>query len=185
MLSHISSLTDRKVIWVLGAKCGEGKSWFQEYVQSLYGYKRVVAGMNIKVKTASLAHALQKRPLATTDIFMFNIGKSKTKYEKVNYELLEHIKDGRVFASKYNSQELKFKTPNTVVVFSNNAPDVKELARDRWNIFSIESDELVERHISESYPPVVLSSNKDKRNGLNKKKKACNSNNDTDSDCCN
>ena len=72
--------------------------------------------MNIKVNTASLSHALQKRPLSTTDIFMFNIGKSRNKYEEVNYELLEQIKDGRVFASKYNSQELKFKTPNTAVV---------------------------------------------------------------------
>jgi hypothetical protein len=182
LLRHIGNPSDRKIIWVQGAKCGEGKTFFQEYVESLLGIKRVVAGMNIKVNTASLCHALQKRPLSTTDIFMFNIGKSRNKYEEVNYELLEQIKDGRVFASKYNSQELKFKTPNTVVVFSNNAPDVKELARDRWNIFSIESDELVDRYISESYPLVVLSSNKDKRNRLNKKKKACNSDNDTDSE---
>ena len=174
LLSHITNLTDRKVIWVIGAKCGEGKSWFQDYVESLYGFNRVVAGMNIKVNTASLCHALQKRPLATTDIFMFNIGKSKTKYEEVNYELLEQIKDGRVFASKYNSQELKFKVPNTVVIFSNNAPDIKELAKDRWEIFSIECDELVERRITESWPPVILSSKK--------KKKPCNSDNDTDSD---
>lgn len=143
-------------------------------MQSLYGFKRVVAGMNIKVKTASLAHALQKRPLATTDIFMFNIGKSKTKYEKVNYELLEHIKDGRVFASKYNSQEIKFKTPNTVVVFSNNAPNMNELARDRWKIFSIESNILEERQISE-----FSSSNKNQSDGLKKKKVP---DSDTDSD---
>jgi hypothetical protein len=106
LMSYITNPSDRKVIWVLGSKCGEGKSWFQEYVESLFGFKRVVAGMNIKVNTASLCHALQKRPLATTDIFLFNIGKSRTKYEEVNYELLEQIKDGRVFASKYNSQEL-------------------------------------------------------------------------------
>jgi hypothetical protein len=174
LLEHISNPSDREIIWVLGGKCGEGKSWFQEYVQSLYGFKRVVAGMNIKVKTASLAHALQKRPLATTDIFMFNIGKSKTKYEKVNYELLEHIKDGRVFASKYNSQEIKFKTPNTVVVFSNNAPNMNELARDRWKIFSIESNILEERQISE-----FSSSNKNQSDGLKKKKVP---DSDTDSD---
>ena len=179
LLSHITSLTDRKVIWVLGAKCGEGKSWFQDYVESLYGFNRVVDGMNIKVNTASLRHALQKRPLATTDIFMFNIGRSKTKYE----ELLEQIKDGRVFASEYNSQELNFKLPNTVVIFSNNAPDVEELARDRWKIFSIEGDELIDRSISESWPPVILSLGKDKSNRIKKnKKRVYDSNNDSDSD---
>ena len=35
-----------------------------------------------------LAEVKVQRPLATTDIFLFNIGKSKTKYEEVNYELL-------------------------------------------------------------------------------------------------
>jgi len=35
------------------------------------------------------------------------------------------------------------KVPNIVMVFSNSTPDVEELARDRWEIFSIENDELV------------------------------------------
>ena len=90
-MSHITNLTDRQVIWVIGAKCGEGKSWFQDYVESLYGFNRVVAGMNIKVNTASLCHALQKRPLATTDIFMFNIGKSKTKYAKDIHRMITEL----------------------------------------------------------------------------------------------
>ena len=82
-MKHILNPTDRKVIWVKGAKCGEGKSWFQEYVASLYGFKRVVAGMNIKVNTASLCHVLQKRQLATTDIFLFNMGNPKIDLKKL------------------------------------------------------------------------------------------------------
>ena len=64
LLTHITNLTDRKVIWVIGGKCGEGESWFQDYVESLYGFNRVVAGMNIKVNTASLCHALQKKTIS-------------------------------------------------------------------------------------------------------------------------
>ena len=45
----------------------------------------------------------------------------------VNYELLEKIKNGRTVAAKFDSKELKIKTPNTVVVFSNEKPDVTEL----------------------------------------------------------
>ena len=41
-------------------------------------------------------------------------------------------------------KELKFKTPNTVVVFSNEKPDVSELSKDRWKIFRIRDDDLID-----------------------------------------
>ena len=75
LMKHIDNPSDRKILWVQGEKCGEGKTWFQKYVQSLLGRRRVVAGgINIHSNSASIAHALSKRPLATTDIFLFNIG---------------------------------------------------------------------------------------------------------------
>jgi hypothetical protein len=72
--------------------------------------------MDIKAKNSSLCHALRKRSLVTSNIFLFNVGKAKTEAD-VNYEVLEKIKDGQIFASKYDSTELQFKTPNTVIVF--------------------------------------------------------------------
>ena len=51
------------------------------------------------------------------------------------------------FASKYNSQQLKIKTPNVVMVFSNEKPDTKQLAMDRWKLFYIENDALVEKQV--------------------------------------
>ena len=148
LLEWINDPTDRYVLWVVGKACGEGKTFFQKYVRSLFGRRRVVAGgINIKCNSASICHALTKRPLSTTDIFLFNIGKSKKKFEDVNYELLEDLKDGDAFASKYNSQELKIKVPNVVMVFSNEYPNTRELARDRWKVFSIVSDELVEKQV--------------------------------------
>ena len=176
LMKHIDNPSDRKILWVQGKKCGEGKTWFQKYVQSLLGRRRVVAGgINIHSNSASIAHALSKRPLATTDIFLFNIGKARNREQEVNYSFIEDLKDGNVFASKYDSKELMIKVPNIVMVFSNSTPDVEELARDRWEIFSIENDELVKRQISKSCPPVVLTSNK-------KKKYPQDSDNDSDSD---
>ena len=164
LMKHIDNPSDRKILWVQGEKCGEGKTWFQKYVQSLLGRRRVVAGgINIHSNSASIAHALSKRPLATTDIFLFNIGKARNREQEVNYSFIEDLKDGNVFASKYDSKELMIKVPNIVMVFSNSTPDVEELARDRWEIFSIENDELVKRQISKSWPPVVLTSNKKKK----------------------
>ena len=74
---------------------------------------------------------------------MFNVGKAKTEAD-VNYEVLEKIKDGQIFASKYDSTELQFKTPNTVIVFSNDRPNIKQLALDRWKIFIIQDNELID-----------------------------------------
>ena len=135
--------TDREVIWVRGINGNEGKTWFQQFLKEKYGWSKAVTGMDIKAKNSSLCHALRKRSLVTSDIFLFNVGKAKTEAD-VNYEVLEKIKDGHIFASKYDSTELQFKTPNIVIVFSNERPIIKQLALDRWKIFSIQDNELID-----------------------------------------
>ena len=138
-----SKASDREVIWVRGITGNEGKTWFQQFLKERYGWSKAVTGMDIKAKNASLCHALRKRSLATSDIFLFNVGKAKTEAD-VNYEVLEKIKDGQIFASKYDSTELQFKTPNVVMVFSNDRPNIKQLALDRWKIFIIQDNELID-----------------------------------------
>ena len=59
----------------------------------------------------------------TTDIFLFDVGKANT-FDGVNYEVLEKIKSGRILACKFDSAELKLHTPNIVIVFSNDGPEV-------------------------------------------------------------
>ena len=176
LLEWIKSPSDRHVIWVVGAACGEGKTFFQKYVRSKFTRRRVVAGgINIKSNSASICHALSKRPLSTTDIFLFNIGKSLRKFEEVNYELLEDLKDGDAFASKYNSQELKIKVPNVVMVFSNNEPNTRELASDRWKVFQIVNDQLEEIKVDQD-----RSTNLTKKNTNSSKKIRYNSDSDSD-----
>ena len=97
--------------------------------------------------------------LGFDNIFLFNVGKAQT-FDEVNYEVLEKIKDGRILASKFDSKELKFKSPNVVVVFSNDKPDIKQLALDRWLIFSIIYGELVD-NTKESLIPKGKSSTSD------------------------
>ena len=142
LLNHIKPST-REVIWVIGKQGNEGKSWFQEYMESKFGWGKVICGMDIKMKKGSICHVLSKRSLMTTDTFLFDVGKANSD-DEVNYELLEKIKNGRTVAAKFDSKELKFKTPNTVVVFSNEKPDVKELSNDRWKIFRIRDDDLID-----------------------------------------
>ena len=147
LLEYMNHPTQRQIIWIVGKSCGEGKSWFQKYVKSVYGTRKVVSGINLRANTASICHVLSKQPLSTADIFLFNIGKAKTKTDAVNYEVLEDLKDGDAFAAKYNSQQLKIRTPNVVMVFSNEGPDTNQLAIDRWKLLYITDDNLEERQV--------------------------------------
>ena len=114
-LMQLMSPSRRQIIWVVGRKGNEGKSWFQGYLETFYGYSRVVR-LDICNKTSNIFHALSRRPLSTTDIFLFNEPRS---HDTQNYTVLESIKDGCATSTKYGSQVLNFKTPNIVVVLSN------------------------------------------------------------------
>ena len=92
-------------------------------------------------KTANILYTLSKRPLQTTDIFLFNDTRAVGDTYQ-NYAVLEHIKDGCATSSKYGSNVLRFKTPNIIIVFSNNTPSTSCLSADRWNVHTITSDGL-------------------------------------------
>ena len=141
LMSEMSTPADREVIWVIGKDGNEGKTWFQEYLETFYGSARVVR-LDLKMKTANVLHALIKRPLSSTDIFLFNEPRA-TKQESCNYSIIESIKDGTAVTSKYNNDIIRFKIPNIVVVFSNDIPNWEELSIDRWKPFRIENDQLV------------------------------------------
>ena len=142
LLEKINKKSDREVFWIVGEKTNEGKSFFQKYVKAMFGTSRVVSGINLKTSSKNICQSLRKHPLATADIFLFNLGKSKKNFENVNYEMLEDLKDGDAFAEKYDSQKLKIKTPNVVMVFSNHRPQPGELALNRWKVFDIVDDHL-------------------------------------------
>ena len=142
-LLHYMKPSYREVIWVQGAKCEEGKTFFQEYVESKFGWDKVMCGLDIQMRKENIYHTIRSRPFATTDIFTFNIGKDDGSSD-TNYQVLEQIKDGRFIAAKFSSKEIKICKPNIVIVFANCTPEVKKLAMDRWKIFKIKNNDLVD-----------------------------------------
>ena len=131
--------TERQVIWITGRQGNEGKSWFQGYIDSFYGFNRVVR-MDLRIKHANICNVLKKRSLVSVDIFIFNDARSVCGEEINLYRILEDIKDGQATASKYDNDNIQFKTPNTVIVFSNRYPKTKKLSRDRWQIYNANQD---------------------------------------------
>ena len=142
VLTFIDLPSDREVFWIVGKKGNEGKSFLQNYIRFFFGDRRVVT-TDINGRKKDIAHYLTKLPLECKDIFLFNNPASTS--EVIAYDLLEAIKDGGILSHKYNTNRLTFKTPNTVMVFSNNYPNQSALKKDRWRIYEIIEDELYDK----------------------------------------
>ena len=117
------------------------ESWFQCYMEAYFGFLRVVR-VDLRIKHANVSQVLKKRSLGSIDIFLFNDARSVSGEEFNLYRILEDIKDGQATTSKYDNDNIRFKTPNTVMIFSNQYPKVKNLFRDRWQIYNANQDGL-------------------------------------------
>ena len=147
-MKYFESPTERQVIWIRGNNGNEGKSWFQKYVQSFFGYHRVCS-LDLRIKHANICNVLKKRTLGTIDIFLFNDSRSVSGEDLNLYRILEDLKDGQATTSKYDNDNIRFKTPNTVMVFSNHYPDLKKLSKDRWILLHPNKDGL--KDVLDSY----------------------------------
>ena len=126
---------DRTVNWVVGKEGAEGKTWFQEYLVNQEGPIRVF-NSSITHKSESILHTLSKYQLSLVKIFIFNVSRS-FKVEDIPYSIFEEIKDGKAVSPKYDSRQLRFNVPNTILIFSNELPLFEKMSKDRWNIFTI------------------------------------------------
>ena len=140
-MKFFDSPTERQVIWITDILGGKGKTFFQKYVVGYYGQSRV-ARLDLRVKHANACNVLKKLPLATIDIFLFNDVRSQSGEDLNLYRLLEDIKDGQATTSKYDNDNIQFKTPNTVMIFSNKYPNLKKLTNDRWLVLHPNNDGL-------------------------------------------
>ena len=140
-MKYFESPTKRNVIWIYGRNGNEGKTWFQNYVQAFYGYHRVCK-LDLRIKHANICNVLKKQTLGTIDIFLFNDSRSVSGEDLNLYRILEDIKDGQATTSKYDNDNIRFKTPNTLMVFSNKYPDLKKLSKDRWILLHPNKDGL-------------------------------------------
>ena len=93
----------------------------------------------LNARKSDVAYMLSQTSLTCKDIFLFNLLRSDAE---VAYGLLENIKDGYLVSVKYKTKEVKIKIPNVVMVFSNDYPDEKQLSKDRWEVYTIDDDQL-------------------------------------------
>ena len=98
--------------------------------------------VDLRTSHRDICNILRKKPLPTLDIFLFNDARSDTVGIHDAYKVLENIKDGEATSSKFDNDIIRFRTPNTVMIFSNKYPKMCNLSTDRWSVFNANQDGL-------------------------------------------
>jgi len=133
---------DRTVIFVVDPKGNGGKTWLSDYFASKYPGRSILVCPG---KKADMAFLLAESYTPNVNVFLIDAPRSK-QGDFLQYDLLEHLKDGRIVSMKYNSTIISIPVPH-VVVFMNEEPDYSKLSYDRYKVYikSTKDDEVVER----------------------------------------
>lgn len=116
---------DRKVTFVVDAIGGSGKSWFCRYMVTKFGSLTQVLSIG---KREDLAYVIDE----SKSIFLFDIPRLSLEY--LQYPILEQLKDGIVFSTKYQARVKYMQKAAHVVVLTNEEPDYNRLSHDRWDV---------------------------------------------------
>lgn len=118
----IKPCTDDRIIhWYYDEVGRSGKTVFGKYLVTNHKALYLTNG-----KTADAACIYDGHP-----IVVFNYTRSQST--RINYEILETMKDGIMMSGKYQPIQKVHGSPH-VVVFANFRPDESMLSADRWNI---------------------------------------------------
>lgn len=121
LLSYIVGVEpdDRTIIWVTDEQGGRGKSRLARYLLAEHG------AAQLEGKVADMAFAYNREP-----IVIFDITRAQAEHSDHLYTFAEKLKNGVIFATKYESRAKRFKPPH-VIFFSNSPPDTSKWTRDR------------------------------------------------------
>lgn len=123
IVDKLMSQTDRQILFVVDMEGGQGKSFLTDFLIAKHD---AIAFDNGKTADIKYGYKGQK-------IVVFDLCRSETEY--INYGVIENIKNGRFFNTKYESEQRIFLTKPKVVVMMNQLPDQQKLSSDRFQIF--------------------------------------------------
>lgn len=119
---------DRQIFWVYDPKGGCGKTDLANHL--ICNEKFLVLG---NAKTADVALAWNGENV----IFDY----SRSQESHINYEVMEALKNGRIFSGKYNSCVKIYARPK-VLVFANFLPADGKMSEDKWFIHKVENGKI-------------------------------------------
>ncbi len=124
-LELLAKQNEREVLWIMDSTGGKGKSFLAKWLCVMKDAFYIEGG-----KKADISYAYDFQSTVVFDL-------SRATEEFVNYSTIESFKNGMLFSPKYESHMKMFK-PAQVIVFSNWAPDRRQLSADRWNVIDLD-----------------------------------------------
>ncbi len=116
---------DRTIEFIVDYEGNKGKSWYAEYYWVLNQTQCQCLSVG---KRDDLAHFINTE----CRVFFFDVPRGQTEF--LRYEVLEALKNRRVFSPKYDSTSKRLKNKCHVIVLLNEDPDQRKLSQDRYLI---------------------------------------------------
>ena len=131
LLDHLTNDTpcDREIIFVVDTVGDTGKSWF---CRKMLTQQREHTQLMLPAAMSAMAFALEE----TTTLLLVDC--PRQRQDCFQYDFLEHVKNGLVMSSKYESR-MKQLGKCHVVVFMNHTPDKDKLSLDRLRIINVDN----------------------------------------------
>lgn len=127
IMNRVESQTDREITWVVDTEGNKGKTYLAKYLHS-QNPDKVCYFQNIRTQDATYNYNGQ-------DLVIFDF--TREQHERVNYSIIESLKNGIVFSAKYEPI-LKHYKPPKILCYSNWYPDETKLSNDRWDIINLD-----------------------------------------------
>jgi len=122
---RIEEQDTRQVTYVYDSVGNSGKSYYSKYK---IGQGDCIRFTN--AKTADVAYAYNGEGLVIFDL-------SRSIQGRVNYGVIEDLKNGMLFCGKYKSQSKIYPNPPKILILANFPPDRKALSHDRWDVYTV------------------------------------------------
>ena len=114
----------RTIMWYWERTGNIGKSFIAKYLATKGAF------VINSAKSADIAYAYNGENIIVFDL-------SRSMEERINYDVMEQLKNGRIFSPKYEAKVKVYNIPH-VIVLANFPPDYDKMSADRWNVTDLE-----------------------------------------------
>lgn len=125
LVMELPQHTERTVWWYWEDVGNVGKTWMSKWLVVMKGAMRFENG-----KSADIKHGYNGEDTVVFDL-------TRSAQDHINYEVIESVKNGIMYSTKYESK-MKCYSPPKVIVFANTEPDKSKMSFDRWVVTRID-----------------------------------------------
>ena len=128
---------DRKVYVIVDPVGNSGKSSFGVSWCLKHAQEGIIVQNG---KTADIVHGLSKEDESRLRTVFIDF--SRSNEDHLNFDMIERIKNGYLFSTKYDSHVVQMARSLHVVLFVNQHIDYSKMSMDRWRIYEMETPDV-------------------------------------------